>query len=224
MIYIVPIMGHGTVGKDHVVETFCDGPFAMYTLSDVRYYDTSEHAKELLHKISLDQMSNARLQESEFDKDVRFRTALINIIDAFDALDIRLYDTLNAIDDLLKSHFRKRNAHLDNNHYDCKNLIIFLNIRDAAFVERLADNLLPRGYKVHAMVVIDGDNRERAYENTRLDSEEYEKSLIRSLYDIQIPYYVFSNDNKESADYKNNLYKQQADFFKALTGEETIIQ
>ena len=185
MVKLIPLMGHGTVGKDYVYKILCHSP-SFEGMSS--YIDTSDSAKAMLTKIRVqpNQAANENFQLSTLEKTDNYRRALVNIIKAFDELDIRLYETMDRI-----------NKILSNRSYGEQPLFfIFINVRDVEFVAKLADIYKPLGIETFPLIIT-GEN---SYKNTELDSKEYEDSIIPKLkyYDIEFARY----ENQKSDDPK----------------------
>ena len=211
MIYIVPIMGHGTVGKDYIVDNFfANSEFMQSASSKIYYYDTASRAKSVLTEICTKQRTNVTLNESYGSKDDVYRRALVGIIDAFDSLNIRLYDTVDAILEIVTDYYTRF-------RHTCDNAVIFLNIRDVAFVETLVDKLSGKEYNFVSLIVVDGSTRTPEYKDTPLDCKEYEQSLTGALNEIHIPYFIFKNDDISIENQEEKMHDQANAFFKALT-------
>ena len=213
MICIVPIMGHGTVGKDYVVDKIIHRLKNAGVGAEVMYFDTSKSAKEIIDGFATPnghQHGNEKLYSELGCKGDSYRNALVSIINGLDMLDIRLYETMHNIESYI-SILRNRDQRAD--------IIFFLNIRDTAFVKKLKDIYEPRGYAFRCLIVVDGEGRTPEYKDTPLDSKEYEQGLTAALNADNIAYYRYVNDDASSERPENDS-KQIREFYRLLTKKD----
>ena len=206
MICIVPIMGHGTVGKDYVVDKIRHHLKNAEVCAETMYFDTSKSAKEIIGGFAIAngyQHGNEKLYSELNCKGDLYRNALVSIINALDMLDIRLYETMHNIESYI-SILRNRDQRAD--------IIFFLNIRDTAFVKKLKDIYEPRGYAFRCLIVVDGEGR-------TLDNKEYEQGLTTALKADDIAYYQYVNDDVSSERFDNDA-KQIREFYRLLTKKD----
>lgn len=214
MICIVPIMGHGTVGKDYVVDKIKHHLKNAEVCAETMYFDTSKSAKEMINGFAIPnghQHGNEKLYSELNCKGDLYRNALVSIINALDMLDIRLYETIHSIESYI-SILRNRDQNAD--------IIFFLNIRDTVFVKKLKDIYEPRGYEFRCLIVVDGEGRTPEYKDTPLDNKEYEQGLTTALKADNIAYYRYVNDDDVSSERPENDSKQIREFYRLLTKKD----
>ena len=213
MICIVPIMGHGTVGKDYVVDKIIHRLKNAGVCAEIMYFDTSKSAKEIIDGFATPngyQHENEKLYSELNCKGDSYRNALVSIINGLDMLDIRLYETMHNIESYI-SILRNRDQRAD--------IIFFLNIRDTVFVKKLKDIYEPRGYAFRCLIVVDGEGRTPEYKDTPLDNKEYEQGLTTALKADDIAYYQYVNDDVSSERFDNDA-KQIREFYRLLTKKD----
>ena len=213
MICVVPVMGNETVDKKYVTTKIERYLKNSDICAEVSYYNTEISAKELIGGFispNGHQHGNEKLYSELNCNGDLYRNAVVSIVNGLDMLDIRLYETVHHIESYI-SILRNRDQ--------CADIILFLNIRDAAFVKRLRDIYVARDYAFRCLIVVDGEEQTPEYKDTSLDNKEYEQSLIAELKADNIAYYQYINDDITPEKF-NHETKQIRDFYRLLTKKD----
>lgn len=207
MDYIIPVMGHGTVGKDFIVNA-ATGILKTKDLYDrgvnikSHYYDSSELGKTFLQTIMNTQVDNNILRTGIRTKNEDYRNCLVGILHSLDLLNVRYSAIINFIRQAY-SDFKTDNDFCNfkiDNGYDKNDHFFFINIREVSIVKKLNDYANSNLMKCIAFVVEDNEHdTDPNYIATEVDNQKYQESLIPDLESNGISYKRIQNDKNDNS-------------------------
>lgn len=236
MVYIIPVTGCGTSGKDTIMNTLGGYMVSNRFIKSFDKFDTSENAKSFI-EYNRSQVGITSIAHNDIDtKSDLYRSALVDILHGLDKLNLRFEFSIASIEALIREFSKNE---FDPECPKDKHLpyLVFVNVREMDLILQFGAYAIGHGYKFMPMVVV-RDNVDYEMPNSEVDSQvDYEKQFSESginfvlfhnnpnddkytladkLYDTAR--YITSNNCSVSIKY---LYK---DFEKALPDEVPQIQ
>lgn len=179
MVYIIPVTGCGTSGKDFIINELGGYMIANNFIESFDKFDTSENAKSFI-EYNRSQVGITSIAHNDIDtKSDLYRSALVDILHGLDKLNLRFEFSVASIEALIREFSKNE---FDPECPKDKHLpyVVFVNVREMDLILQFGAYAKGHGYKFMPMVVV-RENADYGMPNTEVDSQaDYVKQFSES--------------------------------------------